>query len=231
MLLLLQSHTSELSSYFRVRYSLHPDHSPHINHISRFFSTQIITFPGFIPSKTTISSFLHKERSPKPAENSIFHICQKITYSDILSYFCHFLRSSKITHFHKNTKNTYFHYFPIRWRFCDFPHFHQIPKNAKNGDFLENGQNQENQENGQNQENWENGENGENGQIPQIPQKCQKCQKWGNWGFCPYTPKMGILRLRLTNTPRRLDIRIFLEITPGESFYTLLLRVSIFDYL
>jgi hypothetical protein len=42
---------------------------------------------------------------------------------------------------------------------------------------------------------------------------------------------MGILRLRLTNTPHRLDIRIFLEITPGESFYTLLLRVSILHYL
>lgn len=117
------------SSYFRVRYSLHPDHSPHINHISGFFSTQIITFPGFIPSKNTVSVFLLQERSPKPAENSIFHICQKITYFDILSYFCHFLRSSKITHFHKNTKNTYFHYFPIRWRFCDF---HLFPQNAQN---------------------------------------------------------------------------------------------------
>ncbi len=223
-------HTSELSSYFRVRYyytssyfrvrdSLHPDLSPHIIHISRTFSTQIITFPGFIPSKNTVSAFILQERSPKPAENSIFHICQKITYFDIFHLFCHFLRSAKITHFHKNTKITYFHYFPLRWRKPKNHLFPQIPKNGQIWDFLENGQNQENQE------------NGENGQIPQIPQKWPKYQKWGNWGFCPYTPKMGILRSRLTNTPHRLDVRIFLEITPGDSFYTLLLRVSIFDYL
>lgn len=219
MLLLLQSliilQRSQLQKNFFSILLL----SPHINHISRTFSTQIITFPGFIPFKNTVSVFLLQERSPKPAENTIFHICQKITYFNIFHLFCHFPRSAKITHFHKNTKITYFHYFPIRWRFCDFHLFPQIPKNGQNWDFLENGQNQENQE------------NGENGQIPQIPQKCPKCQKWGNWGFCPYTPKMGILRWRLTNTPHRLDIRIFLEITPGESFYTLLLRVSIFDYL
>lgn len=105
--------------------------SHHINHISGFFSTQIITFSGFLPSKTTISSFLHQERSPKPAENSIFHICQKITVFDIFHIFCHFLRSSKITHFHKNTKNTYFHYFPIRWRFCDFHLFPLFPQNTQ----------------------------------------------------------------------------------------------------
>lgn len=125
----LQSQILLYSSYFRVRDSLHPDHSPHINHISRFFSTQIITFPGFIPSKTTLSPFIQQEKSPKPAENSIFHICQKITCFDIFHLFCHFLRSSKITHFHKNTKNTIFHYFPIRWRFCDF---HLFPQNAQN---------------------------------------------------------------------------------------------------
>lgn len=123
------------SSYFRVKDSLHPDLSSHNNHISGFFSTQIITFLEFLPGKTTISAFIQQERSPKPAENSIFHICQKITCFDIFHLFCHFLRSAKITHFHKNTKNTYFHYFPLRWRFCDFPHFHQIPKNAKNEDF------------------------------------------------------------------------------------------------
>ena len=104
------------SSYFRVRDSLHSDLSPHINHISRTFSTQIITFPGFIPSKNTVSVFLLQERSPRPVENIIFHICQKITYFDIFHLFCHFLRSAKITHFHKNTKITYFHYFPLRWR-------------------------------------------------------------------------------------------------------------------
>lgn len=190
------------SSYFRVRDSLHLDLSPHINHISRTFSTQIITFPGFIPSKNTVSAFLLQERSPKPAENSIFHICQKITYFDIFHLFCHFPGSAKITYFHKNTKNTYFHYFPLRWRFCGFYLFPPFPQNTQKWPklgFPGNGQNQENQE------------NGEIGQIPQIPQKCQKCQKWGNWGFCPYTPKMGILRLRLTNTPHRLDVRIFLK--------------------
>ena len=103
------------SSYFRVTSFLHPDHSPHINHISETFSTQIITFPGFISSKNTVSVFLLQERSPKPAENSVFHICQKITYFDIFHLFCHFLRSAKITHFHKNTKITYFHYFPLWW--------------------------------------------------------------------------------------------------------------------
>ena len=118
-------HTSELSSYFRVRDyytssyfrvrdSLHPDLSPHINHISRTFSTQIITFPGFIPFKNTVYIFLLQERSPKPAENTIFHICQKITYFDIFHLFCHFPRFTKITNFHKNTKITYFHYFPLR---------------------------------------------------------------------------------------------------------------------
>lgn len=192
------------SSYFRVRNSHHLTLSPHINHISRIFSTQIITFPGFIPSKNTVSVFLLQERSSKPVKNTIFHICQKITYFDIFHLFCHFPGSVKITHFLKNTKITYFHYFPIRWRFCDFPHSPQIPKNhqngkfAKNGDFLENGQNQENQE------------MGKIGRS-QKPQKCPKCQKWGNWGFCPYTPKMGILRLRLTNTPHTLDVRIFLN--------------------
>lgn len=112
--------------------------SHHINHISGFFSTQIITFPGFIPSKTTISAFIQQERSPKPAENSIFHICQKITYFDILSYFCHFPRFPKITHFHKNTKITYFHYFSIRWRFCDFHLFSPFPQNTQKSPKWEN---------------------------------------------------------------------------------------------
>ena len=175
------------SSYFRVRDSLHPDLSHHINHISETFSTQIITFPGFIPSKNTVSVFLLQERSPIPAENTIFHICQKITYFDIFHLFCHFPGSAKITHFNKNTKITYFHYFPIRWRFCDFPHFSKIPKNhqngkfAKNGDFLEIGQNQENQEMGKMgrspkyPKNGQNAKNGEIGDFAHIPPK---------WVFC-----------------------------------------------
>lgn len=160
--------------------------SPHNNHISRFFSTQIITFPGFIPSKTIISAFIQQERSPKPAENSIFHICQKITYFDIFHLFHHFKRSSKFTHFHKNTKNTIFHYFSIRWRFCDFSHFPQIPKNAKNEDFLKIGQNGEFLENGQNQEN---GENGENGQIPKKPKNGQNAKNGENGDFAHIPPK------------------------------------------
>ena len=112
--------------------------SSHNNHISGFFSTQIITFLEFLPGKTTISPFIQQERSPKPAENSIFHICQKITCFDIFHLFCHFLRSAKITHFHKNTKNTIFHYFPLRWRFCDFYLFSQFPQNTQKSPKWEN---------------------------------------------------------------------------------------------
>ena len=151
------------SSYFRVRVSLHPDLSPHINHISRIFSTQIITFPGFIPSKNTVIVFLLQERSPKPAENTIFHICQKITYFDIFHLFCHFLRSAKITHFHKNTKNTYFHYFPIRWRFCGFHLFPPFPQNTQKWPKL---------------------------RFPGKWPKSGKPGKWGKWADPPNTPKM-----------------------------------------
>ena len=167
----LQSQILLYSSYFRVKDSLHPDHSPHINHISGFFSTQIITFPGFIPDKTTISSFLHQERSPKPAENSIFHICQKITCFDIFHLFCHFLRSTKITHFQKNTKNTIFHYFPLWWQKLKNHCFHQIPQNGQNPEKPGFGQK------------WENGQNGENGRSAKIPQKWQKWQNTQKWGF------------------------------------------------
>ena len=171
------------SSYFRVTSFLHSDLSPHINHISRTFSTQIITFPGFIPSKNTVSVFLLQEKSPKPAENTIFHICQKITYFDIFHLFCHFPGSIKITHFYKNTKNTYFHYFPLRWRKPKNHLFPQIPKNGQIWDFLENGQNQENQENGKmgrspkNPKNAQNAKNGEIGDFAHIPPK---------WVFCDH---------------------------------------------
>ena len=154
------------SSYFRVRDSLHPDLSHHINHISETFSTQIITFPGFIPSKNTVYIFLLQERSPKPAENTIFHICQKITYFDIFHLFCHFLRSAKITHFHKNTKNTYFHYFPIRWRFCDFYLFPQNTQKCPKCQICQK---------------W-----GFPGKWP----KSGKPGKWGKWADPPNTPKM-----------------------------------------
>ena len=168
---------SELSSYFRVRYyytssyfrvrdSLHPDLSPHINHISRTFSTQIITFPGFIPSKNTVSAFILQERSPIPAENTIFHICQKITYFDIFHLFCHFLRSTKITHFHKNTKNTYFHYFPLRWR---KPKNHLFPQNTQNCQKCQICQK------------WG---------FPEKWPKSGKPGKWGKWADPPNTPKM-----------------------------------------
>ena len=155
------------SSYFRVRDSLHPDLSHHINHISETFSTQIITFPGFIPSKNTVSVFLLQERSPIPAENTIFHICQKITYFDIFHLFCHFPGSAKITHFHKNTKITYFHYFSIRWRFCDFPHFPKIPKKSPKWEICQK---------------W-----GFPGNWP----KSGKPGKWGKWADPPDTPKMA----------------------------------------
>lgn len=204
----LQSQILLYSSYFRVRDSLHPDHSPHINHISRFFSTQIITFPGFIPSKTTLSPFIQQERPPKPAENSIFHICQKITCFDIFHLFCHFLRSSKITHFHKNTKNTIFHYFPIRWRFYDF---HLFPQNAQNTQKW--GKTQKWPKSGK----WAKwgfpgkwGKWGKWADPPNTP-KMPKMPKMGKLGILPIYPKMGILRWRLTNTPHRLDMRIFLK--------------------
>lgn len=87
-----------------------------------------------------------------------------------MSYFCHFLRSSKFTHFHKNTKNTYFHYFPIRWRFCDFHLFSPFPQNT------------------QKSPKWENWPKwGFPGKWP----KPGKWGKWGKWADPQNTPKMA----------------------------------------
>lgn len=78
---------------------------------------------------------------------------------------------------------------------------------------------------------WKMVKMGKMGRSPKYPKNGQNAKNGEIGDFAHIPPKMGILRLRLANTPHRLDMIIFLEITPGESFYTLLLRVSIFDYL
>lgn len=68
------------------------------------------------------------------------------------------------------------------------------------------------------------------GRSPKYPKNAQNAKN-GEIGDFTQIPQNGYSATATDEHTHRLDMRIFLEITPGESFYTLLLRVSIFDYL